>query len=109
MLLFRADKMDFEVGDVFTTAGHCFDKFPEKTKLLEQRLEDFRPNDKPRRIDCLFLFESLDLAKRHWSIMEQGKLMTRNARHFEASGALVLDPWQHSCSAHPQPGIPSYG
>jgi len=66
MLLFRADKTDFEVGDVITTAGHYFDKFPENTKLLEQRLEDFRPNDKPRRIDCFFLFESLDLAKRHW-------------------------------------------
>jgi len=74
MLLFRADKRDFEVGDVIATAGHYFDKFPEKTQLLEQRLEGFRPNDKPRRIDCLFLFESLDLAKRHWTIMKQRKL-----------------------------------
>jgi len=38
--------------------------------------------------------------------MEQGKLMTRNARHFKASGALVLDPWQHSCLAHPLTGNP---
>jgi len=32
MLLFRADKMDFEVGDVITTADHYFDKFSGKDK-----------------------------------------------------------------------------
>jgi toxin FitB len=27
-------------------------------------------------------------------------VMTRNTRHFEASGALVIDPWQDESGSH---------
>ena len=72
--LFRVDKRDFNVGDVAKTAAEYFDKFPPETKLLEERFELFRPTIKPPRRECLFLFESLDAARNHWSIMTDGKL-----------------------------------
>ncbi|MBM3967248.1 MAG: hypothetical protein FJ308_19620 [Planctomycetes bacterium] len=72
--LFRADKRDFEVGARIFTAGEYYKKFPAETKTLEDGFETHRPEAKPNRRDCLFLFESLDAAKKHWSIMSDGKL-----------------------------------
>lgn len=72
--LFRVDKRDFNVGDVASTAAEYYDKFPPETQLVEERFEEFRPSHKPPRRGCLFLFESLDAARNHWSIMTDGKL-----------------------------------
>jgi hypothetical protein len=72
--MFRADKRDFAVGEHISTASDYYDKFLPETKAIEDQLEGFRPEGKPKRRESLFLFPSLDAAKKHWSIMNDGKL-----------------------------------
>jgi hypothetical protein len=72
--LYRVDKRDFGVGDVVTTAGEFTSKNPEGSIIVEELFELSRPEGKPVRHECLFLFENLEVAKKHWSKMKDGKL-----------------------------------
>ncbi len=42
--------------------------------MIEDELSATRPDQIPLRRKCLFLFEGLDAAKKHWSKMKDGKL-----------------------------------
>lgn len=74
MQLYRADKRDFNVNDVISTAGEFVSKNPEGSMDIEKIFEAVRPNNKPLRSACLYLFEDLETAKKHWSKMTDGKL-----------------------------------
>jgi hypothetical protein len=74
MILYRADKRDFNVGDEIKTAGHFTTKNPQGSENIERIFESKRPNTKPLRSECLYLFEDIDVAKKHWSKMTGGKL-----------------------------------
>lgn len=74
MKLYRADKRDFSVGELIRTAGEFVTLNPEGSQRVEECFEQERPTDKPLREKCLYLFESLDVAKKHWSKMTGGML-----------------------------------
>lgn len=74
MILYRADKRDFNVGDEITTAGHFTTTNPQGSENVERIFESKRPSTKPLRSKCLYLFEDIDVAKKHWSKMTEGKL-----------------------------------
>ncbi len=74
MKLYRADKRNFSIGDKLETAGEFQQKNPEGSHEIESIFESMRPSEKPQRAHCLYLFENLDAAKKHWSKMTDGKL-----------------------------------
>lgn len=74
MAYYRVDKRLFAVGDRITTAQVYYDKFVELAKVVEDALETHRPDSKTKRTSCLFVFEDLVAAKKHWSKMKEGKL-----------------------------------
>jgi hypothetical protein len=74
MKLYRADKRDFYVGEVIRSANDFFEKNPDGSKEIEYLFESVRPEKKPNRIGCLFLFENEVAAKKHWSKMTDGNL-----------------------------------
>lgn len=71
---FRADKRDFSVGDVLESAGEFLAKNPLGSMDNEKIFEKMRPNNLPPRAECLYVFEHLNDAKKHWSKMRGGKL-----------------------------------
>jgi hypothetical protein len=73
-VFFRADKRPFKSGDPIRTAGEFMSKHPEKGKLAEVALEKSRPRKKPKRKECLMLFEDEECARDHWAKMKDGKL-----------------------------------
>lgn len=74
MKLYRADKRNFIVGETIKSAGEFTSRNPEGSNLIEDLLESLRPSEKPERSKCLYLFEDLTVAKKHWSKMTDGKL-----------------------------------
>ncbi|NJA07566.1 hypothetical protein HC024_17790 [Methylococcaceae bacterium WWC4] len=74
MKLWRADKRDFNVGDVITSANEFASLNPKGSNEIEQVFEHRRPDGKPNRVGCLYLFENEVVAKQHWSKMADGKL-----------------------------------
>lgn len=74
MKLYRADKRDFNIGDLIVTAGEFTTKNPEGSARIEHIFESVRPENKPTRSNCLYLFEDISVAKKHWSKMTEGKL-----------------------------------
>jgi len=85
MILYRADKRDFIVGEIIETAGEFTTQNPEGSEEIENLFESARPNKKPIRSTCLYLFEDLTVAKKHWSKMADGKLY-----EVEVDEALIL-------------------
>jgi hypothetical protein len=71
---FRADKRPFSADDPIQTAGEFMSRHPEKGKLAEAALEKHRPSDKPKRQECLMLFENEECARNHWAKMTGGRL-----------------------------------
>lgn len=71
---YRVDKRLFSVGESVRAAGEFSTLFGAVAKDIEDALEASRPAAKTRRSDCLFLFESLEAARKHWSKMNAGKL-----------------------------------
>lgn len=71
---FRADKRDFSVGDTVVSAGEFLDKNPTGSADIEKTFEDNRPKGLPPRAECLYIFLSIEDAKKHWSKMSGGKL-----------------------------------
>lgn len=47
---------------------------PDDSHIVEDAFEKERPLNKPQRANCLYLFETIDDAKKHWSKMSEGKL-----------------------------------
>jgi hypothetical protein len=74
LTFFRADKRDFLVGDVLRSAREFLTKNPSGSMDNEQIFENLRPSNLPPRADCLYVFEHLNDAKKHWSKMSGGKL-----------------------------------
>jgi hypothetical protein len=71
---FRVDKRLFAVGDRIRTAGEYYANLAGVAKKIEDELENTRPAQKLARTNCLFVFESLPTAEKHWSKMKDGKL-----------------------------------
>lgn len=71
---FRADKRDFAEGDRITTAGEYRDRLGDGAGFVEDTIERLRPPVKPPRQACLFLYEDETAARKHWSVMTDGKL-----------------------------------
>lgn len=71
---YRADKRDFEIGSTIYSAGEFSAKNPIGSVGIESLFEELRPAGKPQRVGCLFVFEDLLAAKKHWSKMTGGKL-----------------------------------
>lgn len=74
MLLYRADKRIFNIGEVIQSANEFTTKNPPGSNAIEQLFDTMRPEGKPNRFGCLFLFDDLVHAKKHWSKMTDGKL-----------------------------------
>lgn len=74
MKWYRADKRDFNVGDEIFSANEFVTLNPEGSKANEDLFELKRPEGKPCRIGCLYLFENEEVARKHWSRMSDGKL-----------------------------------
>lgn len=74
MRLYRADKRDFSVGDLITSANEFALKNPNGSEQIEHIFEQQRPHGKPNRIGSLFLFENEIVALKHWSKMANGKI-----------------------------------
>lgn len=70
----RADKRDFNVGDVVTSAREFTVLNPQGSQDVEDVFERVRPLGKPKRIGNLYLFKDEISAKKHWSKMTDGKL-----------------------------------
>lgn len=71
---FRVDKRNFSVGDRITTASEYYGKFAGIAQTIEAGLDAARPRHVPSRQECLFVFEDLEAARKHWSKMADGKL-----------------------------------
>lgn len=78
MKLYRADKRKFSIGDKLETAGDFLQKNPKGSHEIESLFESMRPTEKPQRAHCLYLFENLEVAKKHWSKMTDGNLYEVN-------------------------------
>jgi hypothetical protein len=67
---YRADARSFAPGDAMGPQKAYQEAFDvpgrEHGKAMESLLESCRPENKPRRSDCLFVFENEVAAKRHW-------------------------------------------
>ncbi len=74
MLLYRADKRTFKIGEVIQSANEFATKNPPGSNAVEQLFDTMKPKGKPNRFGCLFLFDDLVHAKKHWSKMTDGKL-----------------------------------
>jgi hypothetical protein len=74
MPYYRVDKRQFLVGDEITTAQEYYNHFTGAAKIVEDSLEEFRPDSKAPRTDCLFVFCDEYCARKHWSKMSGGKL-----------------------------------
>jgi hypothetical protein len=74
MTHYRVDKRLFAIGSEIITAMEYYNKFDGSRKAVEDMLELRRPDDKKRRTSCLFVFEEEVCAKKHWSMMKDGKL-----------------------------------
>ena len=74
MNLFRVDKRDFDVGSVVESANEFVSLNPNESQVIEEIFERMRPQEKPKRDSCLYLFEDLNDARKHWSKMTDGKL-----------------------------------
>ena len=74
MKLYRADKRDFEIGNLIVTVGEFMTKNPEGSARIESIFESIRPKNKPTRLNSLYLFEDVSVARKHWSKMTDGKL-----------------------------------
>lgn len=74
IILYRADKRDFKMGDVIQSAKEFMDKNREGSLDVEAAFESARPKHMLKRSDCLYLFENLKDAKKYWSKMRGGKL-----------------------------------
>lgn len=72
--LFRVDKRDFEVGDIIESAKEFLRKGPPGAIEIEKQFEKMRPDTFLPRTHCLFLFERINDAQKHWSKMSEGKL-----------------------------------
>ncbi len=81
-MYFRADKRDFEVGDVITTAGEFQTLNPPDSIYVENVFESVRPTEKPQRLGNLYLFRNEIVAKKHWSKMTGGNLYTARVDDF---------------------------
>lgn len=73
-MYFRADKRQFEVGDMIKSAGEFGFLNPLGSGDVEEIFERVRPGGKPSRIGSLFLFKDERAAKKHWSKMTGGNL-----------------------------------
>ena len=74
MKAYRADKRDFQPGDVIRSAGEYVGAFSREQRKVERCIDRGRQRHVPSRARSLFVFESLDAAKKHWSKMSDGKL-----------------------------------
>jgi hypothetical protein len=121
---YRVDKRMFAIGETIRTAGHYYDKFCGIAKDIEDALDRERPKTmKLPRFECLFVFESLQVARKHWSQLRDGKLyrveIERTKMLYRADMAmmdkmkveaeagrnwrsLVLDYWNGVSSAEPE-------
>jgi len=71
---FRADKREFSVGEIVVSARDFLAKNPLGSSDIENAFEDVRPKSLPPREECLYVFECLKDAQKHWSKMTGGKL-----------------------------------
>lgn len=71
LIVFRADKRQFVVGQSIRTADEFADRNPDGRRL-EEALDSMRPSGKPARIGSLFLFENFRVAELHWAKMSGG-------------------------------------
>jgi hypothetical protein len=74
MKAYRADKRDFQLGEVIRLAGEYVGAFSRDQRKVERCIDRGRDRHIPSRARSLFVFESLDAAKKHWSKMSEGKL-----------------------------------
>jgi hypothetical protein len=74
MRAFRADKRLFAVGDELSTASEYVRRFDPDRSVFEFVLNLLRPRRLKPRSAYLFVFESLEAARRHWTKMTNGKL-----------------------------------
>jgi hypothetical protein len=67
---YRADARSFAPGDAMEPQKTYQEAFNvpgrEHGKAMEGLLEGCRPEDRPRRSDCLFVFENEVAAERYW-------------------------------------------
>ena len=94
MTHYRVDKRLFAIGDEITTAQEYYDKFDGTRKAVEDMLESRRPDGKEPRTSCLFVFEEEVCAKKHWSMMKDGKLYQvaiDEARVFHRGDMAIMD------------------
>lgn len=73
-MYFRADKRQFETGDVIESAAEFSKLNPPGSQDIESIFERVRPSDKPPRMGSLFLFKDERAARKHWSKMTGGNL-----------------------------------
>lgn len=71
---YRVDKREFFAGDVITSAQEFLTKNPSGTDSVEAAFEAVRPGHKQKRDQCLYIFETLADAQRHWCKMTGGRL-----------------------------------
>lgn len=71
---FRVDKRAFEKGTRIASAHEYAARLDPPAASIEAELEQLRPADKPSRSHSLFVFESENSARKHWSKMTDGKL-----------------------------------
>jgi hypothetical protein len=74
VILYRADKRDFNQGQEIQSAKQFHEQNPRGSDKVESIFEAKRPDTKPSRLDALYLFEDFVVAKKHWSKMTDGKL-----------------------------------
>lgn len=84
-IYYRADKRIFTPGAEIATAGEFVSRHPRDGALAESLLDERKPSMKPKRNDCLMLFEDEECAKDHWAKMTGGKLYTVSV----AEGAIL--------------------
>jgi len=73
MIAFRIDKRDFSIKSVILPSKKYQKNISDDGRKLEAILEKMRPEDKPKRSDSLFLFETYEEASRFWTIMSNSK------------------------------------
>lgn len=71
---YRVDRRDLSVGDVVATAGEFSKLNPAGSSDVERIFEERRPGHLVPRTQCLFVFESIAEAKKHWCKMTGGNL-----------------------------------
>jgi hypothetical protein len=71
---YRVDRRDFNPGERIDYTGVYFKNLTNTGKIVEDVLELYRPDGKPKRDTMLHVFEDLGPARKFWSKMKDGNL-----------------------------------